>query len=98
MPVLGSRRPMRGRGQGALELRRAKSGVETWYARFYVAGRQQRHRIGLRRRPGETVGLTKVEAEAKLRALMQNASAKAAESERLTVEQAAERYIEFVET
>ncbi|MDX6538674.1 MAG: hypothetical protein QOI71_284 [Gaiellales bacterium] len=57
-------------------MRRTKAGQDVIYARFRVAGRQQRHRIGLLRKPGSAVGITRREAEAELRTLLATAATK----------------------
>ena len=60
-------RPRRARGTGSLSTRRDKAGRDTWYGRFWVNGRLVKRRIGLKRPPGEKVGLTRAQAEAALR-------------------------------
>lgn len=82
----------RPRGTGALEVRRTLAG-QVIYARFRVAGQQQRHRLGVLRKPGATIGITRREAEAELRRLLATSTARP-EREQLTVEAAALRFIE----
>ena len=72
----------RGRGQGRLLIRPMTNGEGVWYGKFWVDGRQQQHRIGLQRKPGSKEGLTRPQAEAKLRSLMLDATSRPAEYQR----------------
>lgn len=67
-----SERARRPYGAGNLSTRENADGSETWCARYYVDApggkrRQVRAVIGPKRKPGSKVGLTKRQAEAKLR-------------------------------
>src|SRR5438552_356536 len=62
-----ARRPQ---GTGSLLLRRDRLGRETWYGKWRAGGQQRMQRLGPRRQPGETVGLTRRQAEAELRRLI----------------------------
>lgn len=66
----------------------------TWHGRFYVRGKRVKRSLGPVRQPGSRDGLTKVQAEARLRELMAKAaSAPAPVVERLTVGEAGERLV-----
>ena len=45
-------------GTGGLEIRTDRHGREVYYARFYSHGRQTKRKLGLKRKPGEKLGLT----------------------------------------
>jgi hypothetical protein len=66
----------------------------TWYGRWWTAdGRRPKRKIGLARQPGSREGLTRTQAEAKLRELMSQAQIKPrASGERLEIEQVGRRY------
>jgi integrase len=83
----------RPRGTGSLYTRRDKAGRETWYAKFYVGDRRVKRKIGLRRVPGEAQGLTKPQAERKLRGLMDSVTP-SERHERATLEVAGQRLVE----
>jgi integrase len=57
-------------GAGQLYTRRDGNGRETWYGRWYVAGRRIKRKIGPKRVPGSREGMTPTQAEAELRRLM----------------------------
>jgi integrase len=82
-------------GSGSLFVRADANGKESWYGRWYTAGRQLQRRIGDKRRPGTREGLTRSQAEREL--------ARRVELERpavrsgLTIESAAERYLDHLE-
>src|SRR3954454_8909904 len=61
------RRPQ---GAGSLLVRRDRAGRETWYGKWRVGDRQTMRALGPRRGPGESVGLTRREAEVTLRRLI----------------------------
>jgi integrase len=90
-------RPRRARGTGSLTARRDTAGRDTWYGRFWLNGRLVKRRIGLKRPAGEKHGLTRSQAEAELRRLMQEAAAAPPVVERLNVAEAGERYIDHLE-
>lgn len=93
-----ARRAARPRGTGSLAARRDKAGRETWYVSFYVAGRRVRRRVGPKREPGTSRGLTKSQAEAEVRRLMDHAATERVVVERLTLHDAGERYLAHLET
>jgi integrase len=82
-------------GAGSLFVRADANGKESWYGRWYTAGRQLQRRIGDKRRPGTREGLTRAQAEREL--------ARRIELERpavrsgLTIKSAAERYLDHLE-
>jgi integrase len=89
-----ARRPV---GTGALFLRRDAAGRETWYGKWRVGRRQIKQRLGLRRPTGGGDGLTVRQAEAALRAAIVRSRDRPLPEERLTLRDAAERYVEHVE-
>jgi integrase len=82
-------------GSGSLFVRADANGIESWYGRWYTAGRQLQKRIGPKRRPGSREGLTRTQAEREL--------ARRIELERpavrsgLTIQSAGERYLNHLE-
>jgi integrase len=88
------RRPQ---GTGSLLLRRDRAGRETWYGKWWAGERQVMRRLGLRREPGESVGLTRRGAELELRRLMGEEAGRPTE-ERLNLETLAPRYLAHKET
>lgn len=89
---MAKRRTRRAPGAGHLFVRTSKAGVESWYAKFSVDGRQVKRKIGEKRPAGSSRGLTRAEAEKALRRMADEAQAPVAE--RLTVEVAGERLVE----
>jgi hypothetical protein len=61
-----------------------------WYAKWRVGGKQVKRKLGPKRRPGSREGLTRKQAETRLRKLMSEVVA-APVSERVTVGEAGER-------
>jgi integrase len=90
-----TRRP---RGTGSLTVHRDSGGRETWYGSFYVGGRRVKRRIGPKRETGTRKGLTRTQAEAALRRLNEDAEPAPPVVERLTVEEAGERYLRELES
>src|SRR4051812_47972316 len=89
-----SRRPA---GTGSLFVRTDAAGRASWYAKYRVGGRQVKRRLGPRREPGGTVGLTRGQAEAELRRLLSESPGSAGVRESLSFAEAAERYLQHVE-
>jgi hypothetical protein len=83
-------------GTGSLAARRDKRGRETWYARVRVGGRQLKKAIGPKREPGGRGGLTRRQAEARLRRLIEELERTPVVAERLTVEEIGTRYIQHL--
>lgn len=79
-------------GTGSIVVRRG-----AYYGKWRAGGRQVMRKLGAVRRPGSREGLTRKQAEAQLRRLMQEIRAAPAASERLTVEEAGARYLSHVE-
>lgn len=65
-----------------------------WYGQWRVGGRLVKRKLGLMRQPGSRDGLTRTQAEARLRALMTEVGAAPPVAEkRLTVPEAGERLL-----
>jgi integrase len=67
-----------------------------WYGKWRVGDRQVKRKIGHIRQPGSRDGLTRKQAEAELRRLMERVQF-VAPAARLTVEEVGRRYLEHVE-
>ncbi len=80
-------------GTGSLQARADKHGRETYYARFWVGGRQVRRRLGVKRSPLVPGGLTRQQAERALARLIDEQSRLVPLSERIDVARAGDRYI-----
>lgn len=82
-------------GAGSLFVRADANGKESWYGRWYTAGKQLQRRIGAKRLPGTRTGLTRAQAEREL--------ARRIELERpavrsgLTIQSAGQRYLDHLE-
>jgi integrase len=88
----GSRRS---RGTGSLYTRKDKSGRERWYGHWRDAeGKQVKRVIGSRRQRGSRDGLTKPQAEQKLRHLMEGEEQAAGPSQRRALEEVARSWID----
>jgi integrase len=85
--------PRRAHGTGSLETRTDKYGREIYYGRFYVAGRQVKRKLGVKRRAGESTGLTKTGAERALQKLIDAEVRVVPMGERIDVLTAGERYL-----
>jgi hypothetical protein len=57
-------------GTGSLITRRDRNGREKWYGSWMTGGRRVKRRLGLKRPPGTSDGLTRKHAEAELRRRM----------------------------
>lgn len=62
-------------GSGSLLVRADRNGRETWYGSWRVSGRRVKRRIGLKRTPSCSDGLTHVQAEQTMRRFMAEAVA-----------------------
>ena len=80
-------------GSGSLLVREDSRGRETWYAKVRVGGRQSKRAIGPKREAGSRRGLTRTQAEARLRKLLDELALAPPLLERLTVEEAGARYL-----
>src|SRR4051794_25203152 len=85
---MSSRRPY---GSGSLFEHRG-----AWYGRWYVGSRRVKRKIGPKRAPGTSEGLTRSQAEARLRRMMEEV-VYTAPAERLTLVDAGIRYIDHLE-
>lgn len=83
-------------GSGGLFARTNRRGGETWYAQIWLEGRRVKRALGLKRQPGSSDGLTRAQAERKLRQLLDQA--KPPPVERLTVEEAGSLLLTHLET
>ncbi len=84
-------------GTGTLETTRNKQGREVYYGRFRAGGRQIKRRLGLKRRAGESTGMTKAEAERALQKLIDAYTRLTPVSERIDLQVAGERYLVHLE-
>jgi hypothetical protein len=82
-------------GTGSLYVRRDSAGRETWYGQWRAGARPVKRRIGPRREPGTSNGLTKAQAERELRRKIDSERASASR-ERVTIAEAGERYIDHL--
>lgn len=80
-------------GTGQLFIKCDTRGREHWYGRFYVGGARIKRRIGTKRAVGSSHGLTRPQAEKRLRQLMETESLSIAADNRLAIESAGERYL-----
>src|SRR3954453_15744328 len=84
-------------GTGSLFVRRDSGGQEKWYAQFRSGGRLVKRALGRKRAPGTRDGLTRAQAEAALRRLVDEVAAAPPPVERLGVAQAGARYLHHLE-
>ena len=88
---MAKKKTRRAPGAGHLFVRTSKAGVDSWYAKLYLDGRQVKRKIGEKRAPGGSRGLTRAEAEKALRRLAEETQRPV--SERVTVQSAGERLV-----
>jgi integrase len=93
----GGRSQRRSYGTGSLYVRTDRHGRDTWYGYWRTSSREVRRRVGLRRIAGSRDGLTRSQAEAELRRLIGEVKPKPRAGELLTVEQAGERYLQYLQ-
>lgn len=79
-------------GTGSLFVKGARAGAEVWYGRFWVGGTRVKRRVGPKRAPGTTAGLTRRQAERELQRMIETEN-QVRPRERVTVQVAGERYI-----
>jgi integrase len=84
--------PRRSPGMGSLLARRDGGGRETWYGKWSVDGVQIKRRVGPKRKAGTREGLTRAQAETKLRELMATVEPSRPVSDALTIEDLGQRY------
>lgn len=80
-------------GSGSLLVREDQRGRETWYAKVRIDGRQAKRALGPKREAGTRDGLTRSQAEERMRRLIAELAAAPAVAERLTVDDAGGRYL-----
>lgn len=97
MPAEGRATRRRPSGTGALLVRVDSTGRETWYGKWRVGGSQVKRRLGIKRAPGSSTGLTAREAEAALRRAIEETATRLLVHERLDFSEVAERYILHIE-
>jgi integrase len=83
-------RPRRPRGTGTLLVRKDSAGRETWYGKWRIGPSQVKRRIGPKRIPSTSDGLTRTQAEAELRKMIGSTQIAEARRERMTVAEAGE--------
>lgn len=83
-------------GTGSLIARADSAGRETWHGKWRANGRQMMRRIGPKRAAGSRDGLTRTQAEARLRQLIAESPAGRPASERLTLGEVAPRYLRYL--
>jgi len=83
-------------GTGRLYVRVDSTGVEAWYGSWWAGSRRVKRKIGPKRPPGGTKGLTRVQAERELRKRIDH-DLILARTERKTLTEAGELYIEHLE-
>ena len=81
-------------GTGSLYVRADSAGRESWYGQWRTSGRRVKRCVGLVRIPGSRDGLTRTQAEAKLRQLMAETPVARPANERLTLAEVAPRYVD----
>jgi integrase len=84
-------------GTGSLYARKDAAGKEAWYGRWYLGDRRIKRRIGSKRPPGSTEGLTRPQAEAELRRKMQAQPTSATSTGSLSVKEAGEKLVASLE-
>jgi integrase len=81
-------------GTGSLFARTDSAGRETWYGQWRAGGRQVRRALGPKRAPGSREGLTRAQAEARMRHLMAEVKpTTGADRHAVTIAQAGELYL-----
>lgn len=86
---MSSARPTRrSQGTGSLTVRRGK-----WFGQWWARGRQVSRVVGPVREPGSRDGLTKSQAEARLRRIIEDTTAAPAIVERVTMKEAGDRLL-----
>jgi integrase len=84
-------------GTGRLFIRRDSGGRESWYGSWWVGSRRIKRKLGAKRTPGTTDGLTRRQAEGELRRRMQDSPVRAT-SGRTTLREAATQHLRHLET
>lgn len=84
-------------GTGSLTTRRDRNGRETWYGSWMTGGRRLKRRLGLKRPPGTSHGLTQKQAEAELRRRIAEEVIGVPRERRRTVGEAGALYVEHLD-
>jgi integrase len=84
-------------GSGSLLVRQDKRGRQTWYGTWWSGRRRIKRRLGLRRPPGGSQGLTRSQAEKELRRLMQEDLVVVGPGDRRTIAEAGAAYVDHLE-
>ena len=90
---MSAEKPRRAYGTGSLEIRTDKHGRAVYYGRFYAGGRRVKRKLGPKRQPGETSGLTKAAAERALQKLVDQETRLVPTAERVDLQTAGARYL-----
>lgn len=90
--------PKRPYGSGSLYTRVDARGKVSWYGHFRIGTRQIKKRIGPKREVGARNGLTRAQAEARLRKLIDAGQHCPEQPERLTVAEAGERLLKHLKS
>ncbi len=81
-------------GTGSLIVRVDGNGRETWHGKWRAHGRQVMRRVGPKRAPGTRDGLTRLQAEDRLREVIARTSVEARVTTRMDIGEAGRRYVE----
>lgn len=84
-------------GQGSLLVHKDRTGGETWYGKWSVDGRQVKRKIAPKRKQGTSDGLTRPQAEKRLRQMMEAHEPTVAADRRLNLKDAGELYVTHLE-
>jgi integrase len=82
-------------GSGSLQIRADSNGRETWYALWRIGDRRVKRRVGLKRTPSCSDGLTRLMAEREMRRLIAETAVPL--GTRMTVAEAGALYVEHLE-
>jgi integrase len=83
-------------GSGRLFVATDKAGRESWYGSWWAGGVRVKRRLGPKRRPATSDGLTRTQAERELRKRIESDTV-LARNQRRTVAEAGEAYIEYLQ-
>jgi hypothetical protein len=92
----GKKSPRRAPGMGSLIVLRDGLGKETWHGKWSVDGIQIKRRVGPKRKAGTREGLTRAQAERKLRELMATVEPSRPVSDALTISDLGQRYLVYL--
>ena len=86
-------RARRSYGTGSLIEKTDRAGRATWYGKWRTNGRQVMRRVGIKRTKATAEGLTKAQAEERLRELIATTTAPRGDRQSLTIERLHDRYL-----